>query len=192
MIQETKQNPFKRSISHDVCVTTAIDYFYNLHDINCNQKYNKTLPYSFHLEMVLKQAEKFILLCIPDADYLIYRNVAIGCVGHDSIEDARITYNDVVEQFGEEVADIIFLCTEMRGRNRKERKNDVFYNELKTNKLAVFVKLCDILANVTFSLLSNSDMFAKAKEEYPNIKSHLYCTEYKPMFDQLETIFNLR
>ena len=34
-------------------------YFYDLHDIECNQKYNKTLPYSFHLEMVGKQAIKF-------------------------------------------------------------------------------------------------------------------------------------
>lgn len=37
----------------------AKEYFYNLHDVECNQKYDGKLPYSFHLEMVVKQAEKF-------------------------------------------------------------------------------------------------------------------------------------
>ncbi len=69
------------------------EYFYNLHDIECNQKYNKYLPYSFHLDMVEQQYKKFLYILQNEPGYNgSQRNLAlIGCQGHDSIEDARIT-----------------------------------------------------------------------------------------------------
>lgn len=165
-------------------------YFYNLHDVECNQKYNKTLSYSFHLEMVASQARLFEKLIPVDNPH--HDNIWIGIYGHDSIEDARITYNDIKQLFGEQAAEIIYLCTEDKGRNRDERKSNVWYHQLKTNKDAVFVKLCDIIANVKFSLLTNSSMFNKYKQEYnQKVKQHLYCEEYKPMFDYLDKIFEL-
>jgi (p)ppGpp synthase/HD superfamily hydrolase len=165
-------------------------YFFELHDITCNQKYNKTLPYSFHLEMVEAQALKFKHLIPADESY--YTNVWIGIWGHDSIEDARITYNDIVQLFGIDAAEIIYLCTENKGRNRAERKNDVWYNQLQKNDLAVFVKLCDIMANVNFSLLTNSSMYNKYKAEYnQKIKPLLYTKGYKEMFDYLDKLFTL-
>lgn len=164
------------------------NYFYDLHDNVCNQKYNKYLPYSFHLDMVEQQALKFKYLLKSEDDFEL---VLAGCIGHDSIEDARITYNDIKDQFTVELADIIYLCTEEKGKNRAERKNNKFYSELKTNRLAVFVKLCDIMANVKFSLLSNSTMYDKAKYEFPKIKEYLYSEEFKDMFEYLEAIFKL-
>lgn len=88
----------------------AKSYFTNLHDVECNQKYNGNLPYSFHLEMVAKQAEKYQHHIPSDNPY--YNAVWTGIWGHDSIEDARLTYNDVKEKFGEIAADIVYLCTE--------------------------------------------------------------------------------
>jgi (p)ppGpp synthase/HD superfamily hydrolase len=170
-------------------IQDAKDYFYHLHDIVVNQKYNKTLPYSFHLEMVSKQAEKFIHL-IPDET--IHSTIMIAVYGHDSIEDARITYNDVKELFGEDVAEIIYLCSEDKGRNRAERKSDVWYHQIAKNKYAVFVKLCDIIANSLFSTLSNSSMLKKYKQEYiQKVKPSLYSLEYKEMFDYLDNIYKL-
>ena len=173
-------------------------YFYFLHNIEVNQKYDKILPYSFHLEMVYNQGKKFkdiANLIRKDGDiedYLPY-SIVVGLYGHDSIEDARLTYNDIKEKFGQESAEIVYLCTENKGRNRSERKDDSFYNELKTNKLAVFVKLCDLIANVKYSLLTNSTMFDKYKSEYTyKIKPHLFTQEFKPMFDYLDKIFEIQ
>ena len=140
------------------------EYFYNLHDIECNQKYAKILPYSFHLEMVAKQAKKFEKYIPSDNPY--HDAIWNSIYGHDSIEDARLSYNNIKEKCGELTAEIVYLCTENRGRTRADRKNEQRYEELKTNEYAVFVKLCDIIANVKFSLLSNSSMFAKYKQEY--------------------------
>lgn len=156
------------------------------HDVVCNQKYAGKLPYSFHLKLVAAQATKFEKLIDPPQRTL----VQAACYGHDLIEDARVTYNDIKEK-DEELAEIIFLCTEMRGRNRAERKSEAFYRELATNKLAVFVKLCDLIANVHYSAMSNSSMFHKYKAEYPKVKEFLFCDEYWDMFTYLDKLFDL-
>lgn len=166
----------------------ARDYFFRLHDVEVNQKYNKTLPYSFHLQMVACQAEKFARL-IPEGQ----TNIAwIGIYGHDSIEDARMTFSSLEKLFGPQAAEVIFLCTEDRGRNRAERKSDGWYAALSMNPTAVFVKLCDLIANVKFSLLTNSSMLETYKKEYfQKVRPFLYCDQYAEMFDYLDKLFAL-
>lgn len=163
-------------------------YFDNLHDNVCNQKYDG-LPYSFHLNAVRAQLTKYQHLITDLNDYSA---VLIAVDGHDSIEDARLTYNDIKEMYGVFVAEIIYLCTEDKGRTRDERKSTVWYTKLKENKHAVFVKLCDILANVKYSMLMNSSMLKKYKQEYViKVKPILYSEKFKPMFDELDKLFEL-
>jgi (p)ppGpp synthase/HD superfamily hydrolase len=169
----------------------AQSFFTNLHDVECNQKYNKTLPYSFHLEMVAKQAEKFAHHIPSDNPY--HDAVWAGIWGHDSIEDARLTYNDVRNMFGDISADIVFLCTEFKGKTRAERKPTEFYLQLRENDLAVFVKLCDIIANTKFSLLTNSSMYSKYKAEYfDKVKPLLYMNnQYEDMWLYMDKLYQL-
>lgn len=156
----------------------AINYFTNLHDVVCNQKYNNVLPYSFHLRAVEANFYRWRHLIRTDEEFIAF----VGCWGHDSIEDARLTFNDLKDKYGQRAAEVIFLCSEMRGRNRQERKSDQFYKELSVDHIAVFVKLCDIAANMMFGLLTKSDMFIKAKAEYPGIREKLYRVEYDEIF----------
>lgn len=172
-------------------IAQAKQFFYKLHDVDCNQKYNSTLPYSFHLDMVEQQAEKFNRHIPCDNPY--YSNIIIAIYGHDSIEDCRLTYSDIKSMFNEDIAEIIYLCTENKGKTRSERKDENWYKELATNGDAVFVKLCDIIANVKFSLLSNSSMFGKYKLEYEEkVKPFLYREDLKDMFDYLESLFTIK
>ncbi len=76
----------------------------------------------------------------------------------------------------------------MRGRGRATRHSAEYYTEMRENKLAVYVKICDTIANVTYSLLTGSTMFKKYRDEYPRFKSYLYCDGYKEMFDYLEKL----
>lgn len=163
------------------------DYFVNLHDVECNQKYgkNKSLPYSFHLDAAASQLELF-RHHMPD-DIATLTAIYIGVYGHDSIEDARLTYNDIVDLpnthpkifsrigftsskvVSQLAADIIFCCTEMRGKDRRERHSDEYFSILVSNKWAVFVKLCDLIANIKYSLLTNSSMLKTYKNEWPRV-----------------------
>lgn len=176
------------------------DWAIHQHDVECNQKYAKVLPYSMHLHYVDHQARRFNHLIPGDKLFL----VRAACYGHDLIEDARITYNDIIEmakkgmvgvpsESAEELAEIIFLCTEMRGRNRAERKNDVFYHQLAQNELAVFVKLCDIIANLKYSILENSSMYDKYLAEWPKVREALrgHLTTYHNMFAHIDKLLSL-
>lgn len=171
----------------------------DIHDVDCNQKYDKTLPYSFHLMAVLAQVDRHIgCIKVPnfcdgelqyDYQFRLHEKLRRAAAGHDLIEDARMTFNDVKDLLGEEIADIIYACTEEKGKNRFERHSQKFFDELKVNRLAVFIKLCDIMANVLYSMLKNSSMYEKYKEEFPNLKQQLYVPgEYDKLWEDLEKL----
>jgi hypothetical protein len=187
-----------------------IDWVTEQHDVVCNQKYDKVMPYSYHLKMVVNEVRRFQdVIDDPDGIFLALH----GAWGHDLIEDARVTYNDILQlndkikstlrfpkwiaqcdsdiKFWEELADVIFCLTDDKGRNRDERHSERYFDELKKNKIAVFVKICDIIANVKYSKFSESSMFNKYQKEYPKIKKELYINEYKEIFDYLETTLEL-
>lgn len=172
---------------------------YRQHDVECNQKYNDYLPYSFHIKMVIAQHAKFAHL-LDSEERIITR---AGCDSHDLIEDARMNWNAIIalamsygatKSQAERIADIVILCTEFsRGKTRAERKPEEFYIALQSDKLAAFVKLCDIIANSLFSCLSNSSMFEKYKKEFPKLLEKLSVhTELLPMLKYLEDIYCLK
>lgn len=168
-------------------------YFTHLHDVECNQKYSKTLPYSFHLGKTYKQGVKFKHLIYKNCPSSAqdWANVITGLWGHDSLEGDFVTYNDLKALYGEVAAEIIYRCTDERGRTRLDRHSDKQLQELAEHRLAVFVKLCDLIANVKFGLLDNSSMFHRYKGEYPRLKGWIYREEFKEMFDYLEQLFSI-
>jgi (p)ppGpp synthase/HD superfamily hydrolase len=161
-----------------------IEFCVERHDIVCNQKYAGALPYSCHLKWVASNGKKFLHL-IDEGD----RNLAIaGCYGHDLIEDARMTYNDIKQLWGFELAEIIYACSEEKGRTRSERHSADFFMNLSTNDIAIFVKLCDIAANVKFSMLDNSSMLVKYQLEFGQVKDYLYTPKYEVLFEYIEKL----
>ena len=53
---------------------------------------------------------------------------------------------------------------------------------------AVFVKLCDRLANASYSRNNKSSMLEKYKSEQPYFQQMLFDEQYKNMFDELNEI----
>lgn len=188
-------------------LSTFRKVIYLQHNEVCNQKYAKILPYSFHLDAVEAQGKKFLHL-LPDVDVVNEENsrshpveikeiVKFALISHDAIEDARMTYNDLKEIMADMMgnykaavmaADIVYCVTDEKGKSRAERKSDKYYQELKENRLAVFVKLADLAANTLFSKLSGSKMYDKYKKEWPKFKKKVYIPEYREFFDYVENI----
>lgn len=172
-----------------------IQYSKHRHDVACNQKYDVNLPYSKHLDYVAAHAHRFKHLIslgwLDRGIFTLWDCVEMACYGHDLIEDARVTYNDIDQMVGEATADIIYCCTEEKGRDRDERHSEKYYLYLAENREAVFVKLCDIMANVTYSILTNSSMYDKHKREHEKTMKYLYREDLKPMFDYLDKLFSL-
>lgn len=187
-------------------MNTLKQIIFNRHDIYCNQKYGDGLPYSFHLKAVLAQGQKFIHL-IPNKILENVNNryslpstlrdaVVVALVAHDIQEDGRMTYNDIKDLVsgvsstvvGTLVADIVYCVTDEKGKNRAERKRDIYYQELSENNLAVFVKLADIAANTLFSKLTGHSMYDKYKQEFAHFKEMCYKEEFEEFFNYVENI----
>jgi (p)ppGpp synthase/HD superfamily hydrolase len=146
-----------------------------------NHKYDGQ-PYEIHLSMCFDYALKYI--------NLIDRNYAESALAaawtHDLIEDCRQTYNDVKQNTNWVVADITYALTNEKGKTRKERANDKYYKEISENRLALYVKLCDRLANVSYSVQKGSRMADLYLKENGQFKNCLFDPEFKIMFDEID------
>ena len=99
-----------------------------------NQSYGTNKPYIFHLLDVFDCVKSFgFQSCNNEEDVL---GIVAGALFHDSIEDARLTYNDVKSELklcglsvnqvfiGSEIA---YALTNEKGRKRADRANAKYY-----------------------------------------------------------------
>jgi hypothetical protein len=56
--------------------------------------------------------------------------------------------------------------TNEKGKNRKERANAKYYEGIRNTPYAVFVKICDRIANVEYSKHSGSRMYDMYRKEF--------------------------
>jgi (p)ppGpp synthase/HD superfamily hydrolase len=180
-----------------------------------NHFYSEYLPYEFHLRMVAQVCQDFEHLLdntndyytgkpprYDDTTFVTLREACYrACYGHDLIEDARQSYNDVKGVLGSEAADIVFAVTNETGKTRKERANAKYYEKIRNTKGAIFVKLCDRIANVQYGKLTKSRQTEMYKKELPEFLAELgwgedskyfnaeVCMMYSPMFQYLINLF---
>ena len=149
---------------------------HRLHD-SVNQTYGDGLPYGYHLDMVVSGIRNFGHLVCTAADDVL--PLFFGGYYHDSIEDARQTYNDVMKTARQLMTDqqalmateIVYALTNDKGRTRAERAGEKYYEGIRQTPYAPFVKLCDRLANVAYSCASrqpDSRMKEVYKQEMPH------------------------
>jgi 5'-deoxynucleotidase YfbR-like HD superfamily hydrolase len=137
-----------------------------------NQAYDKVHPYGVHLDMVADAVAKYGgEVCVREEDVL---PLFFGAYYHDSIEDARMSYNDVMrtarqwmdEEQARLAAEIVYALTNEKGRTRAERANEKYYEGIRETPYAPFVKLADRLANFSYSVKCCNEMNAHMKEVY--------------------------
>ena len=157
---------------------------FQIHD-DVNQKYDHVLPYGFHLKMVASFVSRYgYLVAESEADILVLYGSAYL---HDTIEDARMTYNDIVKfiddfrvgslvlpeeikrKLEEQVPEIVYALTNEKGRNRKERANETYYKGIRDTRFASFIKMCDRLANIQYTMMFvfSNRMLEVYRREYP-------------------------
>ena len=150
---------------------------YDLHE-HVNQTYDKVHPYGFHLDMVADSVYKYGHdVCTEEKDVL---PLFFGAFYHDSIEDARLSYNDVTavargymdELQAFTAAEIVYALTNDKGRTRAERAGEKYYKGIRETPYAPFVKLADRLANITYSFTHSNKSNVHMKEVYKKELPH--------------------
>ena len=163
--------------SHEELLGEIRQSEHELHE-HVNQTYDRSHPYGFHLDMVVDSVYKYgHEVCAAEQDLL---PLFFGAYYHDSIEDARLTYNDVTRKAQQWMnkeqatiaAEIVYALTNDKGRNRAERAGEHYYQGIRETPDAPFVKLADRLANTTYSFThsnsSNLHMREVYKQEFPH------------------------
>ena len=165
-------------ISHRESLEQIRSMAHQIHE-SVNQFYDGDKPYGYHLDMVAKEVYAYgHLVLVGEADLL---PLFMGAWFHDSIEDARVSYNDVKKialKFGftEEQAflasEIVYALTNEKGRNRKERAGKRYYEGIRNTPYAPFVKMCDRMANIRYSCgsynMGNLRMAKVYEDEMPS------------------------
>ncbi len=150
---------------------------HQLHE-SVNQIYGDSLPYGYHLDMVVEAIRHFgYIVCVREDDVL---PLIFGGYYHDSIEDARLSYNDVMrvarsflnEEQAYMATEIVYALTNDKGRTRAERAGERYYAGIRETPYAPFVKLCDRLANISFSCSGDGHDQLHMKEVYKQEVPH--------------------
>lgn len=149
-----------------------------------NQLYGSGLPYAYHLDGVAEGVARYGgEVCVREDDVL---PLMFGAWFHDSIEDARQTYNDtrkraaalgLDERQALLAAEIVYALTNDKGRTRAERAGEKYYAGIRATPYAPLVKLADRAANVRFSVGRKSEdslhMAGVYRREFPHFLAAL-------------------
>lgn len=158
-------------------IDTIREMAHELHQ-HVNQTYGDNLPYGFHLDMVVEGIRNYgHEVCVREEDVL---PLFFGGYFHDSIEDARLSYNDVMKEAKKLMTDeqalmateIVYALTNDKGRNRAERAGEKYYKGIRETPYAPFVKLCDRLANISYSCSEDDSANNRMREVYKKEMPH--------------------
>ena len=145
--------------------------------------------YFLHISMVMDNLHKYkYIFNLPDD-----RDVAV-CSGftHDLIEDAKQTYSNICSVAGKDVADVTLAVTDVPAENRLMRHLLTMGKTVKDYR-AIIVKMCDMLANASYSRYTKSSMYSKYVEEYqyrkPIFKKALTWYDGKINMNELEFLW---
>lgn len=151
-----------------------------------NHLYAGYLPYAYHLNLVGQIGKRYLFLIPADKQ----ETVSAALYLHDTIEDARKSYNDIVEEFGNEVADLVYAVTNNTGKTRNERADAAYYEKIRTTPYAVFVKLCDRMANALHGVIFGGTMLNKYRKEHEHFVDELWHEDYVLMFTDLKELMD--
>jgi len=128
---------------------------------NANCEYDGK-PYYVHLDMVEEGIDIYETVFLNYLDYYIARK---GASGHDLIEDAKLSFNDIKKESNRRVAQVILAVTDVHEENRLLRH---LFTMGKTVKdfIAIIVKMADMRANGKYSKEHGSSMYDTYVEEY--------------------------
>ena len=118
--------------------------------------------YYTHVSMVEEGIDKYETVFLNYDDYYIARK---GASGHDLIEDAKLTFNDIKKESNRRVAQVILAVTDVHEENRLLRHLFTMGKTVK-DYIAIIDKMADMRANGLYSKTHGSSMYKKYVTEY--------------------------
>jgi hypothetical protein len=131
------------------------------------QTYDGTNYFNGHLVHAVERMKQIIK---DDHSLEPHRHILIAATWlHDTLEDTKTTFEDLVGEVGPDVAKLVEAVTDEPGDSREEKKAKTYPKIKAAGKLAIAVKLADRLANVHAARRSRKDflrMYAKEQGDF--------------------------
>ena len=116
-------------------------------------------PYVNHLLEVAELVSS--ALSEPDT------NLVIAALLHDTVEDVGVTKEELIANFGQDVADLVLEVTDDKSLPKQERKRLQIVNAPKKTERAQVIKLADKISNLRAILASPpSDWSVERQRQY--------------------------
>lgn len=149
-----------------------------------------TRPYWVHLEEVEAQVKKWWDVGKATIALDRYYELRAAAWLHDVMEDHDVPKLDLIRYFGNYVADVVWRVSDEPGETRHLRHLQT-YPKIRGLRDAVFLKLCDRIANVEGGVknIIGGEKNAMYRQEHEGFSIALYTPgEFKPMWDHLEKV----
>jgi GTP diphosphokinase / guanosine-3',5'-bis(diphosphate) 3'-diphosphatase len=141
-VKPTKINPNANSIQR---VLEAARFAAEKHATQ-RRKGEAAEPYIGHL----LEVAHLVSMALPEPD----TNLVIAALLHDTIEDAGVTRDELIQEFGSDVADLVVEVTDNKSLDKAERKRLQIENAPKKSERAQVIGLADKISNLR-SILSS-------------------------------------
>lgn len=130
--------------------------------VRISGKNEKKIPYISHpLKVATKVCSTYLqYLSLSESSILKIEEVTIAAILHDVIEDTEYTIEQIIEEFGDNVAKLVLELTSDTDKIKEMGKAE--YLAQKINHMspdALIIKLCDRLDNIS-DLKSESNSFS--------------------------------
>lgn len=164
------------------------NFAFKLHD-DAGCTYGDGLAYSTHLNLANYFFKKYKYYLAPVVRIDVEK--AIWC--HDTLEDCEISMQYLSDTIGQVAANIVYNISDEAGCNRKDRMLKTL-PKIGSTYESIFAKLCDRLANVSYSLNQKvgngqSKKYDMYSEEYPTFRFFLRKNGwFKDMWDELDVL----
>jgi len=152
--------------------------------VHSNQRHG-CLSMEDHLTAVTDKIREEYVANVYHCNFSLDDAVAVGWL-HDTIEDTSVTYEDIRDTFGFDIAEFVDAVTDGKGSTRTERHLNTYYRTRRYNT-SIFVKMADRWHNHSRSIANKEVRFAKDyASEYLYFKFALYNDRYHSFWKQLD------
>ena len=130
-------------------------------DSNCTYGDDKA-EYIYHIDMVVDMIKKYRYIFVDPIDR---ETSIIAALFHDSIEDAKQSFNNIADVTGKPAADVTLAVTDVPAENRLMKHLLTMGKTVKDYR-AIILKMCDMGSNGSYSKRTGSKMHKKHVAEY--------------------------
>jgi len=146
---------------------------------------------------LLKTDKPFVMHSLTMAFKLLEqgydKEVILGAILHDLLEDAQVEIQTIKEKFGDKVARIVKACSfDESIEDKKERYKELFNRVKKEGREALIVKASDILDNSNyFHFVENPRVQEQLLEKWSYFLDVAKDVSDEPIFQELVNRINL-